>query len=306
VLLSIARLPGASTPEVVSKVETVARELAVSLPSGSSSHLSTTKPRWWTSPSARSVMPSDWHRPLRGGHSALPAQPARGFCGIAVGPAPLGDLPTMGSGPEPESHVARRPAVAIGLVIDDAIVVIEAIGKRVQEVWPPRMLLGRRRAPCWQPRRDHRDHGGGVPPARLVAGRGRPILLGFGDDAFDGGSHLLGVALTTVPLAARQWLRRARKPRGRHATQKPTLTWCARCSSGLGSACSWRCAPRPGRGQRLRVPSGFLPTMDEGAFVLDYFLPAGTSSVTRTGCTEDRGDPVLDPGSADVLSQDGG
>ena len=25
------------------------------------------------------------------------------------------------------------------------------------------------------------------------------------------------------------------------------------------------------------VPSGFLPTMDEGAFVLDYFLPAGTS-----------------------------
>src|SRR5207247_8053495 len=25
------------------------------------------------------------------------------------------------------------------------------------------------------------------------------------------------------------------------------------------------------------VPTGFLPTMDEGAFVLDYFLPAGTS-----------------------------
>ena len=25
------------------------------------------------------------------------------------------------------------------------------------------------------------------------------------------------------------------------------------------------------------IPSGFLPTMDEGAFVLDYFLPAGTS-----------------------------
>ena len=27
----------------------------------------------------------------------------------------------------------------------------------------------------------------------------------------------------------------------------------------------------------LEVPSGFLPEMDEGAFVLDYFLPAGTS-----------------------------
>src|SRR5207247_3387002 len=26
-----------------------------------------------------------------------------------------------------------------------------------------------------------------------------------------------------------------------------------------------------------RIPSGFLPEMDEGAFVLDYFLPAGTS-----------------------------
>src|SRR5204863_4239718 len=26
-----------------------------------------------------------------------------------------------------------------------------------------------------------------------------------------------------------------------------------------------------------RIPSGFLPEMDEGAFVIDYFLPAGTS-----------------------------
>src|SRR5207247_4217360 len=26
-----------------------------------------------------------------------------------------------------------------------------------------------------------------------------------------------------------------------------------------------------------RIPSGFLPEMDEGCFVLDYFLPAGTS-----------------------------
>ena len=34
------------------------------------------------------------------------------------------------------------------------------------------------------------------------------------------------------------------------------------------------------------VPTGFLPEMDEGAFVLDYFTPGGTALVETDGrCT---------------------
>src|SRR5207302_2814978 len=40
------------------------------------------------------------------------------------------------------------------------------------------------------------------------------------------------------------------------------------------------------------VGTGFLPTMDEGAFVLDYFLPAGTS-LTETDAVARRIESVL-------------
>jgi len=181
-------------------------------------------------------------------------------------------------GPEPESHVARRPRRAIGLVIDDAIVVIEAIGKRVQEGVPPRMLSAGD-AHLLAALSDHRDHVVVFLPLGWLQGVSA-ILLGFGDDAFDGGSHLLGGCPDHVPLAARQWLRprpkshaavtlhRNLRSHGAPLLKRPWIgllvavrssawAWSAPSSSPLASCQPWTREP----------------------LLLDY-LPAGTSLVT--------------------------
>src|SRR5262249_7984755 len=49
--------------------------------------------------------------------------------------------------------------------------------------------------------------------------------------------------------------------------------------AGLG-ACAFALLIGLGVAVAPRVPAGFLPQMDEGAFVIDYFLPAGTSLET--------------------------
>jgi multidrug efflux pump subunit AcrB len=257
VLLSIARLPGASTPEVVSNVEAVARELAVSLPSGV--QLTPVYDQAaLVDESIRSVRDAIligialcvavialFLRNLRAGLAASVSVPLTlgatflpmGILGQSLNLMSLGGL-----------------AVAIGLVIDDAIVVIEAIGKRVQEgVAPADAARQATRALLAALDRDHRDHGGGVPPARLVAGRGRPILLGFGDDAFDGGSHLLGGCPDHGP--ARREAMAAAAPES-HATV--TLHGNLRshgapaAQAALDRLARGGGAPRPGRGQRLR------------------------------------------------------
>ena len=89
----------------------------------------------------------------------------------------------------------------------------------------------------------------------------------------------LAVALTVVPLAAARWMRVT----PRVATEPP---WYARAYARAvrpmlrrrwaGLAVALGLLAAGGASARL-VGTGFLPSMDEGAFVLDYFLPAGTS-----------------------------
>ncbi|HTA17931.1 MAG TPA: efflux RND transporter permease subunit, partial [Polyangia bacterium] len=89
----------------------------------------------------------------------------------------------------------------------------------------------------------------------------------------------LAIALTVVPLAAAAWMR----PHTRAAARTPWYV------SAYGRALA-TVLRRPWIGVVLgvlllgvgvlsarAVGTGFLPEMDEGAFVLDYFLPAGTS-----------------------------
>ncbi|HEY2368958.1 MAG TPA: efflux RND transporter permease subunit, partial [Polyangiaceae bacterium] len=88
----------------------------------------------------------------------------------------------------------------------------------------------------------------------------------------------LAVALVLVPLAAT--FRRARPPRTHKESRimreynrlvDATLAhrWTAPVGLALAIVTIAIVAPR--------LERGFLPTMDEGAFVVDYFLPAGTS-----------------------------
>ena len=172
-------------------------------------------------------------------------------------------------------------AVAIGLVIDDAIVVVEAITRRIEEGETPALAV----------------RGGLREITAPVVGTTVTTVVVFVPLAFLSGlvgNFFAALALTLVsavlislffaifvlPLLAARWLRH--RPAAR-----------ARASGALSTRYAWtlrRVLHHPavaavavgalvvlGALVATRIPSGFLPEMDEGAFVLDYFLPAGTS-----------------------------
>lgn len=170
-------------------------------------------------------------------------------------------------------------AVAVGLVIDDAIIVVEAIARHLEEGLTP-------------PEASRR---GADELAAAVIGTTATTVVVFVPLAFvEGvvGSFFgalattlsaavilsLVVSLTAVPaVAARVFKARAvtSGPSWLDALYARLAAWGAkRRWVGVAmlalsiAACVW-IAPR--------VPSGFLPAMDEGSFVLDYFRPAGTS-----------------------------
>jgi multidrug efflux pump subunit AcrB len=104
----------------------------------------------------------------------------------------------------------------------------------------------------------------------------------------------LAVSLTLVPLLSLRALRPAARPgrgpgrlaHGYLRVLRPCLRHPAALVAGavallLAGALSLR-----------SIPSGFLPSMDEGAFVLDYFLPAGTS-LTETDAVARKIEAVL-------------
>lgn len=283
VLVSVSRLPGASTPDVVTRVRAAVDETARSFPRAVA--IKTVYDQAvLVEESMRSVRDAIlvgillsvavialFLRDLRGGLVAALAVPIT--LGITFIPVHLLgqslNLMSMGG-----------LAIAIGLVVDDAIVVVEATRRRLE---------------------------GGEPVAGAAAGalhELRGALLGttittvivflplawlegvvgrfFGALAGTLAAAVilsLLVAVTIVPLAATKWMRPATKDRGPPRTYRrvyqravsPLLRrpWLAVAISVvllLGGLLAVRA-----------VGTGFLPEMDEGAFVLDYFLPAGTS-----------------------------
>ncbi|HEY3355547.1 MAG TPA: efflux RND transporter permease subunit, partial [Polyangia bacterium] len=282
VLLSVARLPGASTPEVVAGVQTVARELARALPAGV-----TLTPVYdqaqLVDESIRSVRDAIligialcvvvialFLRDLRAGLAAAVAVP------LTLGAT---FLPVRLLGQSLNLMSLGGLAVAIGLVIDDAIVVVEAIGRRVEAGMPPAQAApeGTRALMAALVGTTATTVVVFVPLAWLegVVGRFFAALAATLSAAV---LLSLVIAVTVVPLVAARWFR----PRPGAARR-----------GGFGDAYARLARPlltRPWVGLVLaaallglgvvsaaRVKSGFLPTMDEGAFVLDYFLPAGTS-----------------------------
>ena len=282
VLLSIARLPGASTPEVVANVEAVARQVAASLPSGVE-----LTPVYDQAELVRDSIRSVRDAILMGialcvAVIALFLRDLRaGFAASLSVPLTLGAtfLPVGLLGHTLNLMSLGGLAVAIGLVIDDAIVVVEAIGRRVEEGVAPsdaarlatRALLAALV---------------GTTATTVVVFLPLVWLQGVVGRFFSALAATLStavllslaVALTVVPLVASQWLRprpKAARPSRYPETYarmvRPLLhrPWIGLLMAvgllGLGVVSAFK------------VPSGFLPTMDEGAFVLDYFLPAGTS-----------------------------
>jgi CzcA family heavy metal efflux pump len=280
VVISVARLPDASTPDVVRRVEAAAKALAPVLPKGA-----TLEPVYDQASLVEESMASvrdailvgialcflvitAFLRDVRAGvvHSlSVPVTLSITFLFMRLAHQTL-NLMSLGG-----------MAVAIGLVIDDAIVIVEAIAYH--------QSLGK----------SSRDAAadGTVELAPAVIGTTLTTVVVFFPLAFLQGVVgdffralaftvtaavlvSLFVALVLVPLAASVGLS------DKHAGDKPPgklygRTVRALVKRPLAAALLLAAVTAAGLVIAPRVPSGFLPGMDEGAFVLDYFLPAGTS-----------------------------
>lgn len=282
--ISIARLPGASTPDVVERLRAAASALRPTLPPGV-----ILEPVYDQAMLVRDSMASVrdaivlgivlcagvialFLRDVRAGLLAAVSVPitlAITFVAMRLAHQTL-NLMSLGG-----------MAVAIGLVVDDAIVMVEAIAR-------------------------HRDRGAEVSQAALTGtAELAPAVIGttlttvvvfvplaflqgivgdfFRSLAFTLTTAVLvslAVALVIVPLSASFAL--SAKPHA-HAGRLAALydramrRWVRRPLLSLALlvaivAAGGAAVPLVGR--------GFLPAMDEGAFVLDYFLPAGTSLAT--------------------------
>ena len=297
VIISVSRLPGASTPSVVAEVMHTVATLAASLPPGVrvapvydqaalvGESMTSVRDAILVGIGLCVLVVGLFLRSLRAGLIAALVVPltlamsllAAALAGQSLNLMSLGGL-----------------AVAIGLVIDDAIVVVEAIGRRMQEgeTAPAAALSGPRALRAALIGTTATTVVVLVPLVRLqgVVGQfftalavtlGAAVILS------------LGVSLTLVPLLARRLLRAPPRPdTGRRlaAGYARLLRPCLRHPVWLAAAAV---ALLLAGGLSLRaIPSGFLPSMDEGAFVLDYFLPAGTS-LTETDAVARKIEAVL-------------
>ena len=172
-------------------------------------------------------------------------------------------------------------AVAIGLVIDDAIVVVEAITRRIDEGESPALAV----------REGLREITGpvvGTTVTTVVVFVPLAFLSGLVGTFFAAlaltlvSSVLISMffALFVLPIAAGRILRprrAGRAPAGRTLSVRYVRTLRRVLGHPAAAAATVGALVLAGVFVAPRIPSGFLPEMDEGAFVLDYFLPAGAS-----------------------------
>jgi len=281
VLVSVSRLPGASTPELVARVMVAMETIAKTFPAGV-----TLTPVYdqaqLVDETIRSVRDAIllgivlcvavialFLRDLRGGLVAAIAVPLT--LGITFVPAQLLDqsLNLMSLG---------GLAVAIGLVVDDAIVVIEAI---------------RRRIDAGEDAREAAKHGArellgpliGTTATTVVVFLPLVRLQGVVGSFFTALAVMLSsavivslfVALWIVPLAAARWMKpKPVREGGRFVAGYSKLLRALLQRPLIGVAVALLLLVL-GAVSAQFIGTGFLPEMDEGAFVLDYFLPAGSS-----------------------------
>ncbi|MFT3837039.1 MAG: efflux RND transporter permease subunit [Myxococcaceae bacterium] len=298
VLVSVSRLPGASTPDVVERALEAIAQVKPALPPGVKVDVVYDQAAL-VDESMRSVRDAILLGiALSIGVIALFLRDLRsGLVAAVAVPLTLGAtfVPMKWLGQSLNLMSLGGMAVAIGLVIDDAIVVVEAIRRRLEEGAPVatavtdgvRLLLG----PLI-----------GTTATTVIvllplAGLEGVVGRFFTALAATLASAVilsLAVSVTVVPLLAS----RAMKPRAAGpgsagwvqtsmrrvlapALQRRWLGWAGAALLLVVGAVSLRF-----------VGSGFLPEMDEGAFVLDYFLPA-SASLTDTDAAARKIEAVL-------------
>jgi multidrug efflux pump subunit AcrB len=171
-------------------------------------------------------------------------------------------------------------AVAIGLVVDDAIVIVEAIIQKLERGRDVQTATSEGVGELFAPVV-------GTTLTTVVVFAPLPIISGVVGSFFGALAITLCaavmlsliVSLTVVPLTALAVLRP--RPAIDHVSSVLSRRyalllrgvmrhrWLSLLAVGVFAA--------GGVVASQRVAVGFLPSMDEGAFVLDFFLPAGTS-----------------------------
>ena len=237
VLVSVSRLPGASTPDVVARVRAAVAESVATFPAGVK-----LSPVYDQAALVDESMRSVRDAILIGiglcvAVIALFLGDLRAGLGAALSvPLTLGItfVPLALFGESLNLMSMGGLAVAIGLVIDDAIVVVEAIRRRRRAGASDR--AGRPGGGARSAGRaggDHRDDGGGVRPARLAAGGGGPLLRRAGGHRLGGGSPVAGRRADRRSVGGRRAgcgraAARRRRPRGTSAaTRGPWSRCCA-------------------------------------------------------------------------------
>ena len=166
-------------------------------------------------------------------------------------------------------------AIAIGLVVDDSIVVTDGIVARVEEGHPiaTAIELGTR---------DMFAAVVGTTCTTVVVFAPLALLTGVTGSFLGALAITLAIAvllsmvmaLSLIPLLAP--ILRARKPR-EHSGERiaRTITWLLR--HRVVAIVVIAVLAGTGVVAQRSLATGFLPAMDEGAFVIDFFMPAGTS-----------------------------
>ena len=202
--------------------------------------------------------------------------------------------------------------LAIGLVVDDAIVVVEAVEHHIEEGMAPRdatlqgdgggvgagrqhradpgvgvhpgRVHGRHPGTAEQAVRDHDRHLGadlGVQRADAVAG-----ARGDAAAAAEGSAGLLGGFFGAVQP------RRSTKATRGYVSRQPRADPQGRRSASRCSPASRSLAGGLGR----RLPTSFVPEEDYGYFLLNVQLPPAASlAADRRGLPQGRGDPARRP-----------
>ena len=279
VVVSVARMPGASTPDVVKGTLDAVKALSPTLPkdvhvepvydqaSLVNESMANVRDAILLGIALCAVVIGVFLRDLRAGLVAglsVPCTLAITFVAMRVANQTL-NLMSLGG-----------MAVAVGLVVDDAIVMIEAIARRAELGDDPHEAATR----------GIREIGpavAGTTITTVVVFVPLAFLQGVVGDFFRALAFTvttavlvsLVVAVVLVPLAPRGRPRAGdRTTRIAQLYERP-LRWIMKrrwaVPAALVATVAMLVALIP------RLERGFLPTMDEGAFVLDYFLPAGTS-----------------------------
>ena len=188
-----------------------------------------------------------------------------------------------------------RIVLAIGIVVDDAIVVVENVERVMEEHPELSPAEATKQAMARDHRADHRHHAGaavGVRAGRLhprhlrravpaVRRHRRGVDVPVGDQRADAvaGAVRRAAAAASRPPARPDRLRDARRSIACATPMaRPSRGWCGSRSS----ASSWSPSPAPASsGWRKVTPTGFLPEDDQGAFFVVVQLPGG-ASVART------------------------